>query len=169
MIKYLVDIVCSSFFTFNHMKTCDHNFKITIQHSRLNCRYYSIISRVTPIWNILDMSIGNCRTQEMFKRELDKRDMNRICRVRAHTVTQRTLQVPEIYTCTFIFENCCLFNVSINCRICSSFLICIVRLHALYMPRHKHFDFKQSSGLAIYCVFLIIALKSCHLNLPPKE
>ena len=55
----LMDVNCDKKFSYNVMRTREHNLKINVQGSRIICRKCNFINRVVPIWNGLDESVVN--------------------------------------------------------------------------------------------------------------
>ena len=83
MIKGLIEVDTSDFFTMNTNATRGHAYKINIQYSRINYRKFFFVNRTANIWNYLPEEIVESSSVLTFKQNLKSYDLRRYCRGRA--------------------------------------------------------------------------------------
>ena len=84
MIHNHIDLQWRDLFEFSSSSTRGHSFKINVQYSRVNCRKYFFINRITPIWNNLPNNVVESTSIWQFRSLLKSLDLNVYCRGRAH-------------------------------------------------------------------------------------
>lgn len=80
IVHKMVDVLFENLFTFNRNNTRGHNFKLYMNHSRVNYRKYFFCNRVIPIWNELPSEVAETESFEVFKRSLHDMNFTRYCR-----------------------------------------------------------------------------------------
>ena len=78
------DLQCRDLLEFSSSSTRCHSFKINVQYSRVNCRKYFFIDRITPIWNSLPNNVVESTSIWQFRSLLESLDLNVYCRGHAH-------------------------------------------------------------------------------------
>ena len=65
------------FFSFSSNPTRGHPFKLIVPVAKCNRSKYAFASRVVPVWNLLPVSVVECRTVNAFKRCLREVDLSK--------------------------------------------------------------------------------------------
>jgi len=70
IINGLVAMHCSDDFSFNNVRTREHNFKLYSPQCRLYARKFSFARRVCLTWNNLRLDVVNAVSLNSFKRKM---------------------------------------------------------------------------------------------------